>query len=230
MSQLKYQKSIVNKESFSYLEFDEIFEKKKLQLAMKRVFDIIVSFIGLIVLTPIILIIGMAIKIDSKGPVFFKQVRVGKDGKEFRIFKFRTMVVDAEKKGMQITVGKDSRITKVGNFLRKSKLDELPQLINVLVGNMSFVGPRPEVPKYVAMYDEEQRAILKVRPGITDLASIEYKDENYLLSLSENPEKIYIEEIVPKKIYLNSKYLQEISLLYDVKIIIRTIIAIIAIK
>ena len=155
------------------LDFDEIFKKKKFQLFLKRIFDCFVSFIGLIILLPIFLAIAIIIKLDSTGPVFYKQIRVGKNGNTFKIFKFRTMIQDAEKVGLQITVDKDSRITKSGEFLRKTKIDELPQLINVLIGDMSFVGPRPEVPKYVAMYDCYQKNILRLRPGITDIASIE---------------------------------------------------------
>ena len=196
---------------------------KKSTLIVKRIFDIVMAIFGLLVLSPIFLVISLAIKIDSNGPVFFKQIRVGLNGKEFKIFKFRTMVTDAEKKGMQITVGKDSRITKVGAFIRKCKIDEIPQLINVLVGEMSFVGPRPEVPKYVAMYSESDREILKVRPGITDLASIEYRDENEVLGKSKNPEKTYIEEVMPAKIVLNREYISKCSIMYDVLLILRTI-------
>lgn len=208
-------------------EIDEILKKRKIQLVLKRFFDIVVSFIGILILLPIFLIIAIVIKLSSKGPVFFRQVRVGKGGKEFRIFKFRTMVVDAEKKGMQITVDGDSRITKPGKFLRKSKMDELPQLINVLIGDMSFVGPRPEVPKYVAMYNENQRSILKIRPGITDIASIIYRDENLILAKSENPEETYIKEIMPKKIELNVKYIKKMSVIYDIGLIFKTIFKII---
>lgn len=209
------------------LEIDHILRKKRLQLIIKRIFDIIVSLIGLIALLPFFLIIAFAIKVDSTGPIFFKQVRISKNGKEFEIYKFRTMIQDAESKGMQITVEKDSRITKVGKFLRKSKIDELPQLINVLKGDMSFVGPRPEVPKYVALYDKDQRNILKVRPGITDIASIEYRDESSILAKSMDPEKTYIEEIMPKKIELNLIYIRNISVLYDVVLICKTIIKVI---
>lgn len=209
------------------LEIDHILRKKRLQLIIKRIFDIIVSLIGLIALLPFFLIIAFAIKVDSTGPIFFKQVRISKNGKEFEIYKFRTMIQDAESKGMQITVGKDSRITKVGKFLRKSKIDELPQLINVLKGDMSFVGPRPEVPKYVALYDKDQRNILKVRPGITDIASIEYRDESSILAKSMDPEKTYIEEIMPKKIELNLIYIRNISVLYDVVLICKTIVKVI---
>ena len=189
---------------------------------LKRIFDIILSLFGLIILLPFMLIIAIFIKLDSKGPVFFKQVRVTKNGREFKIFKYRTMRVGSDKYS-QITVGKDNRITKVGAFLRKYKLDEIPQLINVLIGDMSLVGPRPEVPKYVALYTDEQKEILKVRAGITDYASIEFSDENDLLASEEDPEKAYIEKVMPKKIELNKKYISEISILTDIKIILLTI-------
>ena len=189
---------------------------------LKRIFDIISSLFGLILLSPFIIIIAILIKLDSKGPIFFKQVRVTKNGREFKIFKYRTMKIGSDKYS-QITVGKDSRITKVGDFLRKYKLDEIPQLINVLLGDMSLVGPRPEVPKYVALYTEEQREILKVRAGITDYASIEFSNENDILANEVDPEKAYIEKIMPKKIELNKKYLSEISVITDVKIILLTI-------
>ena len=189
---------------------------------LKRIFDITLSLFGLILLLPFMLIIAILIKIDSKGPVFFKQIRVTKNGKEFKIFKYRTMRVGSDKYS-QITVGKDGRITKIGSFLRKYKLDEIPQLINVLIGDMSLVGPRPEVPKYVALYTDEQKEILKVRAGITDYASIEFSDENDLLASEEEPEKAYIEKIMPKKIELNKKYLSEVSILTDIKIILLTI-------
>ena len=189
---------------------------------LKRIFDIILSLFGLIILLPFMLIIAILIKLDSKGPVFFKQVRVTKNEREFKIFKYRTMRVGSDKYS-QITVGKDNRITKVGVFLRKYKLDEIPQLINVLIGDMSLVGPRPEVPKYVALYTDEQKEILKVRAGITDYASIEFSDENDLLASEEDPEKAYIEKVMPKKIELNKKYITEISILTDIKIILLTI-------
>ena len=189
---------------------------------LKRIFDIISSLLGLTLLLPFMLIIAILIKIDSKGPVFFKQVRVTKNGREFKIFKYRTMKIGSDKYS-QITVGKDSRITKVGDFLRKYKLDEIPQLINVLIGDMSLVGPRPEVPKYVALYTEEQREILKVRAGITDYASIEFSNENDILANETDPEKAYIEKIMPRKIELNKKYLSEISVITDIKIILLTI-------
>ena len=189
---------------------------------LKRIFDIISSLFGLILLSPFMIIIAILIKLDSKGPIFFKQVRVTKNGREFKIFKYRTMRVGSDKFS-QITVGKDSRITKVGDFLRKYKLDEIPQLINVLIGDMSLVGPRPEVPKYVALYTEEQREILKVRAGITDYASIEFSNENDILANEADPEKAYIEKIMPRKIELNKEYLSEISVMTDIKIILLTI-------
>lgn len=191
---------------------------------IKRLFDIVASGIGIIVLSPLLLIIALRIKTGSDGPVFFKQVRVGKDGKEFEILKFRTMVVNAEKLGRQITVGADNRITKVGGFLRKYKLDELPQLFNVFKGDMSLVGPRPEVPRYVAMYTEEQRKVLSVKPGITDLASIRYRDENELLGKAENPDEFYINTIMPDKLTLNMEYIKKSNVFYDIYIIIETII------
>ena len=159
--------------------------------------------------------------------MFYRQVRVGRNGKEFRIFKFRTMVVDADKKGLQITVGRDSRITRMGAFLRKTKLDELAQLLNVLAGEMSFVGPRPEVPKYVGLYTPYQRQVLLVRPGITDYASIAYRNENDLLEGAQDPERMYIDEIMPAKIELNMKYLHEISPLADIRLILSTVVAVI---
>lgn len=193
----------------------------------KRAFDLIASSIGLVCLSPILLLLSFLIKLDSKGPVFFKQVRVGRYEEPFKILKFRTMVVDAEKRGAQITVGRDSRITKVGHLLRKSKMDELPQLINVFKGDMSLVGPRPEVPKYTQYYNEEQRQVFHIRPGITDYASIKYRDENEILAESSNPEKTYIEEVMVDKLNLNLKYLKDRSVFTDIKIIFNTLLKII---
>ena len=196
----------------------------KFNKAVKRIFDFICSTLGLIILSPILIAIVVKIKIDSDGPVFFKQIRVGEKKKEFEILKFRTMVVDAEKLGRQITVGNDSRITKVGGFLRKYKLDELPQLINVFKGDMSLVGPRPEVPRYVELYNEEQRKVLEVKPGITDLASIRYRDENDLLGEAENPDDLYINTIMPDKLALNLEYINKNNVFFDIYIILKTII------
>ena len=191
---------------------------------IKRIFDFIASLIGCIILTPVFIIIAILIKLDSKGPVLFKQKRVGQYGKEFEILKYRTMVVDAEKIGKQITVGNDSRITKVGYTLRKYKLDELPQLFNVLKGDMSLVGPRPEVPKYVELYNECDREVLKVKPGITDFASIEYRDENEILGTVENPEEYYINVIMKHKLQLNLKYINSNNVFLDIKIIFKTLL------
>lgn len=210
-----------------YVDIREELQKKKFSIVFKRIFDIVASFCGLFILSPILLVITILIKIDSKGPVFFKQQRVGKNKKKFEIYKFRTMVTDAEKIGKQITIGNDNRITNVGKFIRKCKLDELPQLINVFKGEMSLVGPRPEVPKYVELYDEYQEQILLVNPGITDYASIKFRNENEILGRSTNPEKTYTEEIMQQKIDLNMKYIKNISLLEDIKLIIKTLLVII---
>ena len=209
------------------LEIAKVLEKRKPQLIAKRAMDIVISGGALAVLWPAMLVVAAAIKIDDPGPVFYRQVRVGRGGKEFRIFKFRTMVVDADKKGLQITVGRDNRITRMGAFLRKTKLDELAQLLNVFIGDMSFVGPRPEVPKYVNLYTPYQRQVLLVRPGITDYASIAYRNENDLLAGTDDPERMYIETIMPDKIELNMKYLREISPIADLKLIFGTIWAVI---
>lgn len=190
---------------------------------MKRIIDIIASGCGLLVLSPIFLILAIWIKLDSKGPVFYRQVRVGKNGKDFRIFKFRSMVINADK-GSLITVGgRDPRVTRSGYYIRKYKLDELAQLINVFIGDMSIVGPRPEVRKYVDLYTEDQMKVLKVRPGITDYASIEYMDENVLLEKSSDPDKTYIKEIMPAKIELNMRYINNPSLFEYFKLIFLTL-------
>jgi lipopolysaccharide/colanic/teichoic acid biosynthesis glycosyltransferase len=195
---------------------------------MKRLFDFIASFCGLILLSPVFVLAALWIKIDSRGSIFFRQERVGFQGEGFRIHKFRTMVLDAEKKGKQITVGADSRITTVGRALRKYKLDELPQLIDVLIGDMSLVGPRPEVPKYIDCYsDDEKHDVLSVKPGITDNASIEFRDESELLASSKDPEAAYINEVLPKKIALYRKYVRGRSFFGDVVIIFKTIFLII---
>jgi lipopolysaccharide/colanic/teichoic acid biosynthesis glycosyltransferase len=189
----------------------------------KRIFDIISSIIALIIFSPFLIIISILILIDSKGGVFFVQQRVGKNNLDFGLYKFRTMKVNSEKEG-QLTVGmKDSRITKIGTFLRKYKLDEIPQLINILKGNMSIVGPRPEVRKYVNLYSNEQLKVLAVKPGLTDLASLEYIYENEILGKSENPEKTYIEDIMPKKLSLNLQYIDNNNLWIDIKLIFKTI-------
>jgi lipopolysaccharide/colanic/teichoic acid biosynthesis glycosyltransferase len=192
-------------------------------ITAKRVFDCLCAAMGLLILTPLFLIIAIGIKLDDQGPVLFRQIRVGQLGRTFEIYKFRTMVTNAEALGKQITVGNDSRITVVGAFLRKYKLDELPQLINVLKGEMSLVGPRPEVPKYVSLYTPEQRQVLSVLPGITDLASIQFRHENELLARASNSEKTYVEEIMPRKLALNQLYIRQSSLLFDLRLILETL-------
>ena len=194
---------------------------------MIRFFDFILSLVGLVVLAPIFIVLAIWIKIDSKGPLFYKQVRVGQNGIDFGLFKFRSMVVDADKKGLITVGGRDPRITRSGYFIRKYKLDELPQLINVLVGDMSLVGPRPEVRKYVELYTDEQQKVLSVKPGITDYASIEYMDENEILGKSNDPEKTYIEEIMPEKIKYNMKYIQNKNVSEYFKIIFLTLLKIV---
>jgi lipopolysaccharide/colanic/teichoic acid biosynthesis glycosyltransferase len=177
--------------------------------------------------SPILLVIAVLIKLNSKGPIFYLQQRVGLNGADFFIYKFRTMRIGADKLGLLTVGGRDPRVTSVGYFLRKYKLDELPQLINVVNGSMSLVGPRPEVRKYVDMYNSEQRKVLNAKPGITDYASIEYADENNLLASSENPERTYIDEIMPAKLKLNMKYIAEQGVITDIKIIFSTVIRVI---
>jgi len=190
---------------------------------IKRIFDFIFSLLLILILSPFLLLISIMIAADSKGGIFFIQKRVGKNNRDFNIFKFRTMHIGSDKKGL-LTVGrKDERITRTGLFLRKYKLDELPQLFNVLTGNMSFVGPRPEVRKYVEKYNAEQLKVLNMKPGITDFASIDYSNENEILAQSSSPEDAYINTIMPAKLELNLKYIREQSFLTDIKIILKTI-------
>ncbi|MBL7941052.1 MAG: sugar transferase [Flavobacteriales bacterium] len=190
---------------------------------IKRAFDILASSTALLLFLPLFLVLALAVALSSPGGAFFRQVRVGKEGRSFSLLKFRTMRPGSEAKG-QITVGgRDPRITGIGYFLRKSKLDELPQLLNVLLGDMSIVGPRPEVPRYVALYSAEQREVLSVRPGITSLASIEYINENEVLGSSSDPERTYVEEVMPAKLALDLQYVGEQDLALDVRIILRTL-------
>lgn len=191
---------------------------------LKRAFDVVASGCGLLVLSPVLLAVAAWVKLDSPGPVFYRQVRVGRGGKDFRIFKFRSMRVGSDK-GSLITVGgHDSCITKSGYFIRKYKIDELPQLINVFIGDMSLVGPRPEVRKYVDLYTPEQRKVLDVRPGITDVASIKYRNENEILGAVENPDEYYINVIMPDKIRLNLDYLAKRSFFKDLEVIFATVL------
>ena len=205
----------------------EILKKKKLSLILKRIFDIVVSFIMLIILSPVFVFLGIAIKIDSKGPVFFRQERITQYGKTFKIFKFRTMVNNAEKLGTQVTVGNDARITKVGKFIRDCRLDEIAQLLNILTGDMTFVGTRPEVRKYVNHYTKEMMATLLLPAGVTSLASIYYKDEAKLLDKSNNPDKTYIEEVLPGKMKYNLQSTKEFNFFEDIKTMLRTVVAVI---
>lgn len=194
---------------------------------MKRIFDIVCSIIILILFFPIGLVISIFILLESRGGIFYRQERIGRYGKPFKLFKFRSMRKNADKSG-KLTVGmNDSRITKTGYFIRRFKLDEFPQFINVISGDMSIVGPRPEVKEYVNLYTDEQRVILNVRPGITDIASLEYFEENKLLGQSDNPQKTYIEEIMPAKIELNKHYLSNPTLGNDLKIMWKTFMRII---
>jgi lipopolysaccharide/colanic/teichoic acid biosynthesis glycosyltransferase len=190
---------------------------------LKRTFDLLASLVGLALLAPFGLLVALAIKLDSRGPVFFRQTRIGQAFRPFAIYKFRTMVADAPARGGQLTTGADPRITRVGRILRKTKVDELPQLINVLIGDMSIVGPRPEVPKYVELFASDYRDILSVRPGITDPASVKYRDEGKLLAAAADPEAAYIEQILPEKIALARQYIERSSLAYDLGIIIQTL-------
>lgn len=194
---------------------------------MKRLFDFLISLLGILFLLPVYLIIALLIKLDSKGDVLYKQERIGKNGVPFYVLKFRTMVPDAFAKGALTVGSRDPRVTNVGYYLRKYKLDELPQLFNVLFGEMSFVGPRPEVRKYTDLYNEEQRKVLSVKPGITDYASIKFRNENDLLVASDNPEKLYIEEIMPQKLDLNMKYINDNHVFKDIQIIFETFYTII---
>jgi len=191
---------------------------------MKRTFDIIVSLLGLVVLSPLLLLIGFVIKLDSPGPIFFRQERIGKGFRPFFIFKFRTMVQDLSGRGRLITVGDDPRITRPGGFLRKTKIDELPQLINVLKGDMSLVGPRPEIRQYVELFQKDYEEILKVRPGISDMASLKYSDEASMLGNSQNPGEEYVSRVLPDKIRLAKAYIRNSSFIFDLRLILNSLL------
>ena len=206
-------------------EYYDLLSKKKFQLTLKRFFDIVVSFTLLALLSPLFIILAIAIKLDSKGPVFYRQTRITQYGEEFRIFKFRSMVTDADK-GSLLTVGGDSRITKTGRFIRKYKLDEFSQLIDVLRGTMTFVGTRPEVPKYVKKYTPEMMATLLLPAGITSEASVYYKDENELLDAAEDVEKTYLEVVLPDKMKYNLAAIRSFSFIDDIKVMILTALAV----
>ena len=194
---------------------------------VKRLFDILASSLGLLLLGPLFICLAIAVKVDSSGPFLYRQIRIGRNQRPFSLLKFRSMAIGSDTKGLLTVGGRDSRITRVGYFIRKYKLDELPQLLNVLKGDMSLVGPRPEVARYVAMYSADQLRVLSVRPGITDYASLKYFSENEMLAASENPEKTYIEEIMPSKLKINLDYVDNRSLFTDIKIVLLTLAKII---
>ena len=189
---------------------------------LKRIFDFVSSVIALLLFLPFLIIISLLIIIESRGGVFYRQVRVGRNGREFKIYKFRSMRTGADKEG-RITIGNDKRVTRVGKFLRKTKLDEIPQLFNVVIGQMSIVGPRPEVPEYVRLYNDEQRKALAVKPGLTDIASLEYINEQEILGRSDDPGLTYIEEVMPAKLKLNLEYIAKRNFFFDLKLIFRTV-------
>lgn len=210
----------------SVKKYYEILKKKRIQLFFKRMFDIVMSLVMLLLLFPVMMILTILIKLDSKGSVFYRQERVTQYGKIFRIFKFRTMVQNADKIGSLVTVDNDLRVTRIGKYIRKIRLDEFPQLINVLKGEMSFVGTRPEVKKYVDAYSDEMFATLLLPAGITSEASIFYKDEAKLLEIAENIDKTYIEDVLPRKMYYNLNSIEKFVFLKDIKIMIMTIFAV----
>lgn len=195
---------------------------------MKRFFDLVASGLGLLVLSPLFLVLAVWVKCDSKGPVFYRQVRVGRNNRDFRLYKFRSMRVGSDKKGLITIGGHDPRVTRSGYYIRRYKLDELPQLINVFAGNMSLVGPRPEVRKYVDLYTPEQMHVLDVRPGITDLASIRYRNENELLERADDPDRYYVDVIMQDKLRINLEYVADHSFLKDIKLIGMTFRAIVS--
>lgn len=205
----------------------EILQKKQISLIFKRLFDIVVSLIMLLILSPVFFVLAIAIKLDSKGPVFYRQVRVTQYGKEFRIFKFRTMVNNADKIGSQVTVGGDSRITRVGKVIRECRLDEIGQLLNILGGSMTFVGTRPEVPKYVEKYTSEMWATLLLPAGVTSEASIRYKDEAALLDAAEDVDATYIQDVLPGKMKYNLRSIQEYSFFKDIETMFQTVFAVV---
>lgn len=205
----------------------EILQKKQIGLIFKRLFDIVVSLIMLLILSPVFLILAIAIKLDTEGPVFYRQVRVTQYGKEFRIFKFRTMVNNADKIGSQVTVGGDSRITRVGKVIRECRLDEIGQLLNILGGSMTFVGTRPEVPKYVEKYTPEMWATLLLPAGVTSEASIRYKDEAALLDAAEDVDATYIQDVLPGKMKYNLRSIQEYSFFKDIETMFQTVFAVV---
>ena len=215
-----------NMQTDAVKEYYDILKTKTASLLLKRVFDIIVSSVLIVISSPVMLVLAICIKIDSKGPVMFRQRRVTTYNRVFRIFKFRTMVNDAEKKGTQVTTNNDPRVTKVGKLIRGCRLDELPQLFNVFLGDMTFVGTRPEVEKYVAAYADEMMATLLLPAGITSVASIKYKDEERLLQAAENTDEVYIKDVLPEKMKYNLEALKNFSFFGDIKIMFQTVLAV----
>ena len=207
-------------------KYYDILKKKTFSLWLKRAFDIVVSAVMLVILSPVFLVLAVAIKLDSQGPVFYRQERITQFGEKFRIFKFRTMVANADKIGSLVTVNNDSRITRVGSFIRKCRLDEICQLIDIFRGTMSFVGTRPEVKKYVDAYTDEMYATLLMPAGVTSLASIKYKDEEKLLSASEDTDYTYINQILPDKMKYNIEYIEKFGFFYDIKLMFMTVFAV----
>lgn len=226
----KYEDLPENMKNDSVKKYYDILAKKKFSLAIKRIFDIIFSLLLLILLLPVLVLLAIAIKIDSKGPVFYRQERITKNGKSFRIFKFRTMVQNADKIGSLVTVGNDSRITRIGKVIRKIRFDELPQLINILKGEMSFVGTRPEVKKYVEKYTDEMMATLLMPAGVTSYASIMYKDEDEVISnlqkSGKTVDEIYIKDVLTEKMKYNLEYIRKFSFGYDIRLCFKTVIGV----
>jgi lipopolysaccharide/colanic/teichoic acid biosynthesis glycosyltransferase len=216
-----------NMKNESVRYYYELLYKKRSSLLAKRIFDIVVAIITFFILSPIFIILSLAIKTDSKGPVMFRQIRVTQYGKKFRIFKFRTMVNSADKIGTQVTTKNDARVTRIGRFLRKLRLDEIPQLFNIILGDMSFVGTRPEVVKFVENYTDEMLATLLLPAGVTSEASIKYKDEELLLSIAEDADVTYLYEVLPEKMKYNLKSIKEFSFFSDIKTMFKTVFAVI---
>lgn len=209
-------------------EYYNILQSKKYSLIFKRIFDLIFSIFFALISSPLMLVVAVIIKLDSPGKIIFKQKRVTEGGRVFEIFKFRTMVENAEKLGAQVTTGEDLRITKCGKWLRKLRIDEFPQIFNIIKGDLSFVGPRPEVVRYVKEYTPEMLATLLIPAGVTSTASILYKDEAKLLENAKNPDEVYIQEILPEKMKYNLDYIKKFGIIYDFKVIIKTVIAVLA--
>lgn len=215
-----------NMKNESVRRYYDLLYKKRISLVAKRIFDVVVAIITFIILSPIFIILSLAIKIDSKGPVMFRQIRVTQYGKGFRIFKFRTMVNNADKIGAQVTTKNDVRVTTVGKFLRKLRLDEIPQLFNIILGDMSFVGTRPEVVKYVEKYTDDMMATLLLPAGVTSEASIQYKDEELLLSIADDADEMYVYEVLPEKMKYNLKSIEEFNFFSDIKTMVKTVVAV----